>query len=118
MLCRSLLPSASSIAALSALAFFANATPASAYKYCRRDVTGFMLGCSFDTVEQCYATASGIGGYCQRDPFRREADAFAPGSKTLYMSTRGHRTTTSSKAKWREGYGGYSKLFSNQETWR
>jgi hypothetical protein len=46
---RYLLPSARSIAALSALAFFASATPASAYEYCRRDVTGFMLGCSFDT---------------------------------------------------------------------
>ena len=95
---RSLLPSASSIAALSALAF-ANATPASAYEYCRRDVTGFMLGCSFDTMEQCYATASGIGGYCQRDPFRPAADAFASAPKTLYMSTRGHRAKISSKSK-------------------
>jgi hypothetical protein len=92
---RSLFPSASSIAALSAFAFCATATPASAYEYCRRDVTGFMLGCSFDTMEQCYATASGIGGYCQRDPFRRAADAFASAPKTLYMSTRRHRTTSS-----------------------
>jgi Protein of unknown function (DUF3551) len=96
---RSLFPTASSIAALSALAFFANATPAFAYEYCRRDVTGFMLGCSFDTMEQCYATASGIGGYCQRDPFRRAADAFASAPKTLYMSTREHRAKTSSKSK-------------------
>jgi hypothetical protein len=80
-------------------AFFANATPAFAYEYCRRDVTGFMLGCSFDTMEQCYATASGIGGYCQRDPFRRATDAFASTPKTLYMSTRGHRAKTSSKSK-------------------
>ena len=62
---RSLFPTTSSIAALSALAFFANATPASAYEYCRRDVTGFMLGCSFDTMEQCYATASGIRNIAQ-----------------------------------------------------
>ena len=96
---RSLFPSASSIAALSALAFFANATPAFASEYCRRDVTGFMLGCSFDTMEQCYATASGIGGYCQRDPFRPPANAFASPPKTLYMSTRGHRAKTSNKSK-------------------
>ncbi|WMT76916.1 DUF3551 domain-containing protein [Bradyrhizobium sp. Ash2021] len=96
---RSLFPSASSIAALSALAFFANATPASAYEYCRRHVTGFMLGCSFDTMEQCYTTESGIGGYCQRDPFRPPANAFASAPKTLYMSTRGHRAKISSKSK-------------------
>jgi hypothetical protein len=96
---RYLFPSVSSIAALSALAFFASATPASAYEYCRRDVTGFMLGCSFDTMEQCYATASGIGGCCQRNPFRPAADAFASAPKTLYMSTRGHRAKTSSKSK-------------------
>jgi hypothetical protein len=96
---RSLFPSASSIAALSALTFFASATPASAYEYCRRDVTGFMLGCSFDTMEQCYATASGIGGYCQHNPFRPAADAFASSPKTLYMSTRGLRAKTLSKSK-------------------
>src|SRR3954463_1368266 len=95
----SMFQTASSIVALSALALFANATPASAYEYCRRDVTGFMLGCSFDTMEQCYATASGIGGFCQRDPFRRAADAIASEPKTLYMSTRGHRAKTSSKSK-------------------
>jgi hypothetical protein len=58
---RFLLPSASSVVAVSAIVLFANATPASAYEYCRRDVTGFMLGCSFETLEQCYATESGIG---------------------------------------------------------
>jgi hypothetical protein len=94
---RSLFPSASSIVALSALAFFANATPASAYEYCRRDVTGHMLGCSFDTLEQCYATASGIGGDCQRDPFLPAADAFASAPTTLHMSARGHHAKTSSK---------------------
>jgi hypothetical protein len=99
MPCTFLFPSASSIVALSALALFANATPASAYEYCRRDVTGFMLGCSFDTLEQCYATSSGIGGYCQRDPFRRAADAIASAPKSLYMSTRRHRANTSSKSK-------------------
>src|SRR3954447_20254870 len=99
MPCTFLFPRASSIVALSALALFVNATPAPAYEYCRRDVTGFMLGCSFDTVEQCYATASGIGGYCQRDPFRRAADAIASAPKTLYMSTRVRRAKTSSKSK-------------------
>jgi Protein of unknown function (DUF3551) len=99
MLCRSLFSSTSSIVALSALAFFANATPASAYEYCRRDVSGFMLGCSFDTMEQCHATESGIGGYCRRDPFRQAADAFASAPRTLYMSMRAHRAKTSSKSR-------------------
>src|SRR4051794_16694657 len=99
MRCTFLFPSASWIVVLSALALFANATSASAYEYCRRDVTGFMLGCSFNTMEQCDATASGIGGYCQRDPFRRAADAIASAPKTLYMSTRAHRAKTSSKSK-------------------
>src|SRR3954454_5615509 len=94
-----LFPRASSIVALSALTLFANATPASAYEYCRRDVTGFMLGCSFDTIEQCYATASAIGGYCQRDPFRPAADAIASAPKTVYLSTRGHRAKTQSESK-------------------
>jgi hypothetical protein len=89
-----LFPSASSIVALSAFALFVNAMPASASEYCRRNVTGFMLGCSFDTIEQCYATASGIGGYCQRDPFRPAADATASAPKTVYMSTRGRRAKT------------------------
>src|SRR4051812_15951287 len=99
MPCTFLFPSASSIVALSALALFASATPAFAYKYCRRDVTGFMLGCSFDTMEQCYATASGIGGYCHRDPFWWAADALTSAPRTLYMSTRGHRAKPSSKSK-------------------
>jgi hypothetical protein len=45
------------------------ATPAAAYEYCRRDITSYMLGCSFDTMAQCQAMSSGRGGDCLRDPF-------------------------------------------------
>jgi len=44
------------------------ASPASAGEYCRTDVTGHMTSCGFDTMAQCQAAASGIGGDCFRDP--------------------------------------------------
>ena len=52
-------------------------TAAYAYDYCRQDVTGHMTSCSFDTLEQCQATSSGIGGDCFRDPFLKEHNAYA-----------------------------------------
>ena len=56
-------------------------TAARAYEYCRRDVTGHMTSCSFDTMEQCEAMRNGIGGDCFRDPFLKDnnnAYAHAP----------------------------------------
>jgi hypothetical protein len=61
--------SVASVAGFFALAFVATATPAAAYEYCRRDITSYMLGCSFDTMAQCQAMSSGRGGDCLRDPF-------------------------------------------------
>ena len=46
-----------------------NSTVASAWDYCRTDVTGHMKGCSFTNMDQCLALRSGIGGDCYRDPF-------------------------------------------------
>jgi hypothetical protein len=74
---------ATSVAALGALTFVATATPASAhtYEYCRRDVIGATLSCSFDTMAQCQAMSSGRGGDCLRDPFLSEIGnsyAYAP----------------------------------------
>jgi hypothetical protein len=59
-----------SVAALSVLSFVAIATPASArtYEYCRRDIIGSVLSCSFETLAQCQAMSSGRGGDCLRDP--------------------------------------------------
>ena len=87
------------IAALSALAFFANATPASAamHENCRRDVSGHMTGCSFDSLEQCHWSASGIGGDCFRDPFLPADNAFAYAPNVLRMNTKGYRARTSTK---------------------
>jgi Protein of unknown function (DUF3551) len=61
--------SAAPITALSALAFVAMATPASAGEYCRKDVTSAVVSCSFDTLAQCKDMSSGRGGDCFRDPF-------------------------------------------------
>ena len=63
--------------ALWALAFVSVATPASAGQYCRKDVTAGIVGCSFDTMEQCQSMSSGRGGDCFRDPFLPAADAYA-----------------------------------------
>jgi hypothetical protein len=60
------------IAALGAFPFVTGSS-AEAWEYCRRDVTGHMLGCSFSGLEQCEATCYGIGGDCLRDPFLPDA---------------------------------------------
>ena len=41
---------------------------AHAGEYCRTDMTAHMTSCGFNTMEQCHAYASGIGGDCFRDP--------------------------------------------------
>ena len=41
---------------------------AHAGEYCRTDMTAHMKSCGFDTMEQCQAYASGMGGDCYRDP--------------------------------------------------
>jgi Protein of unknown function (DUF3551) len=65
--------------ALLAWAVVAVGAPASAQasEYCRRDVTSYMVSCSFDTMEQCKAMSSGRGGDCFRDPYLPAGDALA-----------------------------------------
>jgi hypothetical protein len=46
---------------------------ANAGDYCRRDVTGHMTGCGFDTMEQCEAMRAGVGGDCFADPFKNNS---------------------------------------------
>ena len=56
--------------------FFGSAAPAAAgsHEYCRRDINEYgALSCSFDTLAQCQATASGRGDDCLRDPSLRSA---------------------------------------------
>jgi hypothetical protein len=68
------------IAAAACAAFFATTAPAAAkgFEYCRRDVTGYTLSCSFETMAQCEAMSSGRGGDCLRDPTLGSAsDAYA-----------------------------------------
>jgi hypothetical protein len=56
-------------ALVAAIAFGTLIAPqASAGEFCRTDVTGHMTGCGFDSMEQCQAASSGIGGDCFRDP--------------------------------------------------
>lgn len=73
------------VLALAGAAFFGSAEPSAAkdYEYCRFDYTSRMRQCSFDTMEQCLATASGRGGTCSRDPFLTEANG-------PYASANGH----------------------------
>ena len=60
----------SGAAAIACAAFFGSTAPAAGGpEYCRRDITEYgALSCSFDTLAQCQATASGRGGDCLRDP--------------------------------------------------
>jgi hypothetical protein len=44
------------------------APEASAGEFCRRDVSGHMTGCGYDSMDQCQAASSGLGGDCFRDP--------------------------------------------------
>ena len=73
--------------ALGFLAISASTTPASAGEYCRKDVTSAITSCSFDTMEQCLAMRSGIGGDCARDPFLSDnKNALAPFRQTRALS--------------------------------
>jgi hypothetical protein len=76
-------------AAIASAAFLAAAGPAAAkdYEYCRRDVTSFMLQCSFDTLAQCQNMSFGRGGDCFRNPSlggAASAYAYAPGVHKTY----------------------------------
>ena len=75
-------------AAIACAAFFGNAEPAAArpHEYCRRDIAEYgALSCSFDTLAQCQATASGRGGDCLRDPsLGASAYAYAPSLRGTY----------------------------------
>jgi hypothetical protein len=60
-------------AMIAAVAFGAiNMPEAKAGEFCRRDVTGFMTGCGYASMEQCQAASAGLGGDCFRDPFLKE----------------------------------------------
>jgi hypothetical protein len=48
---------------LATIAFGAMSAPeASAAEFCRRDVTGHMTSCGFDSMAQCQASSAGVGG--------------------------------------------------------
>src|SRR5260370_37604889 len=59
-------PAAALLAAIALGAMLAH--EASAAEFCRRDVTGRMTSCGFDTMAQCQAMSAGIGGDCFRHP--------------------------------------------------
>jgi hypothetical protein len=86
--------SAAPASALFALALAAMTTPtaASAYEYCRQDVTSGMRSCSFDTMEQCKAMSSGRGGDCYRDPFLVDTMSANAYQLKHSLSKKGHRT--------------------------
>jgi hypothetical protein len=45
--------------------------------WCARDVKGG-TNCGFHTYEQCRVNISGIGGYCDRNPFYRPLNGRRP----------------------------------------
>jgi hypothetical protein len=51
-----------------------NAPEARAAEFCRMDVTGHMTSCGFDSMAQCQAASSGIGGDCFRDPYLNDTN--------------------------------------------
>jgi hypothetical protein len=60
------------------MAFAAMATLASAAEFCRTDVTGHMTSCSYQSMAQCQAASSGVGGDCFRGPSLNDnANAYA-----------------------------------------
>jgi hypothetical protein len=73
------------IAAIACAAIFATTAPtaAKASEYCRRDITGYTLGCGYDTLAQCQAMSSGRGGDCLRNP-ALEGTAKAEGAANAY----------------------------------
>src|SRR5215831_17674342 len=56
---------------------------ATAKEFCRQDVTGHMTGCGYDSMEQCQAASSGIGGDCFRDPNLPPPGASAANSRGI-----------------------------------
>jgi Protein of unknown function (DUF3551) len=53
------------------------AAAATMYEYCKRDVISYMLSCNFESLAQCQAMSSGIGGDCLRNPSLATSSAFA-----------------------------------------
>jgi hypothetical protein len=86
--------SATPIVALTALAFFSSATPASAGEFCRKDVTSQVVSCSFSSLEQCQSTSSGRGGDCFRDPWLPAANALAYAPKAIHAKAGSDRAKT------------------------
>ena len=54
-----------SAAAAALMLFAAGAVSADSYKWCAVDSNGGGTNCGFVTVEQCRATISGQGGFCE-----------------------------------------------------
>jgi hypothetical protein len=85
-------------ALFAAIAFGAMIAPdASAAEFCRTDVTGHMTSCSFDSMAQCQAASSGIGGDCFRDPYlsdSKNAYAYHPKSSRSRSRSTGKATNT------------------------
>jgi hypothetical protein len=78
--------------AVAAAAIFGAMTTggATAGEFCRQDVTGHMTGCGYSSMEQCKATAAGVGGDCFRDPWlangSNPANAYAQAPKAPHAN--------------------------------
>jgi Protein of unknown function (DUF3551) len=85
-------------ALVAAIAFGAMIAPvANAAEFCRTDVTGHMTSCGFDTMAQCQAASSGIGGDCFRDPSLGDSNnayGYQPKSSRSKKGATGKATNT------------------------
>jgi len=53
----------------------ADRTQAQNYPWCADGYKGGARSCGFSTFEQCLATVSGSGGFCERNPMYRPDDS-------------------------------------------
>lgn len=77
------------------------ASDASAGEFCRQDVTGHMTGCGYNTMEQCQAASSGVGGDCFRDPNLNNGasnNSGSAGNALAYQPKKSSRTRKASPA--------------------
>ena len=88
------------------------APEAGAKDYCRCDVTGHVVSCSFDTMQQCQAARFGLGGDCYRDPWHgNQSGAGAANAMAYYPGNAYPYTPASAGAFASAGYPGSTDAY-------
>jgi Protein of unknown function (DUF3551) len=79
------------------------APEASAGEFCRRDVTGHMTGCGYDSMDQCQAASSGLGGDCFRDPSLGDSEKAGDSRNSYAYHPKSSRSRNGSPAAGKAG---------------